>query len=120
MVYKTFICTPNPLYAMYARIVIVPVEIATPIAIRCTVSIDKHRKLGICYLQSINLKRRKGHRMCWALIVTTIVASHREGACGDSDHVLRMGRWVGYGHSQEKESFYSIHLKMLSIQWTFI
>jgi hypothetical protein len=77
MVYKPFVCKPNSLNAMYAGIVIVPVEIATPVTIRCTVAIDKHRKLGIRYLESINLKRRKRHRMCWALIDTTIVASHR-------------------------------------------
>jgi hypothetical protein len=76
---------------MYAGITIGPVEIALPVFIRCTVALEKYRKLGIRYLQSINLKGRKRHDVFWALVVTAIVASHLEGTCRNTAHVLCLG-----------------------------
>ena len=46
MVYKPFVCSPNTLNAMYASIVIVPVEIAAPVAIRSTVALENIANSG--------------------------------------------------------------------------
>jgi hypothetical protein len=76
---------------MYAGIAVVPVEIALPVVIRCTVALEKYRKFGIRDLQSIHLKGLERHSVFWALVVTANVASHCERACGNTDQVLCRG-----------------------------